>query len=80
MSQVEPTDILEEDNQEENEQLDTQEVSGDEDMPFDLYIPFAVLLGEKKWDQLVPYESAPEKEVEPAQIFLPTSIFWFLLI
>ena len=58
MSQTDPNDAVEEDHQEENELLDPQGGSEDEDMPFDFYIPFAVLLGEKRWDQLIPIESS----------------------
>ena len=78
MSQTDPNDEVEGDRQEENELLDAQGGSEDEDMPFDFYIPFAVLLGEKRWDQLTPIEYTPEKESEPASILLPASTLCFL--
>ena len=78
MSQTDPNDEVEGDRQEENELLDAQGGSEDEDMPFDFYIPFAVLLGEKRWDHLTPIESTPEKESEPAPILLPASTLCFL--
>ena len=80
MSPMEPTDPMKEGNPEENEMLESQEASNDEDLPFDFYVPFSVLLGEKKWDMLAPVETTQEKEFDSTQVVLPASTPCFLLI
>ena len=76
-------------NLEELEEQDDQEVDTpfapetapeDEGLPFDLYVPLAVLLGKKPWDQLSPINSTAESSSEITEVVLPASTCAQLLL
>lgn len=68
-------ELEEQDDQEVDTAFAPETAPEDGGLPFDLYVPLAVLLGKKHWDHLRPMNSTSESSSEIAEIVLPASTF-----
>ena len=73
-------ELEEQDGQEIDTAFTTETATEDGGLPFDLYVPLAVLLGKKHWDHLSPINSTSESSSEITEVVLPASTFDPLLL
>ena len=66
-------ELEEQDGQEVDTAFTTETATEDGELPFDLYVPLAVLLGKKHWDHLSPINSTSESSNESTEVVLPAS-------